>query len=98
MKCEVRSRKTHSVLISKEISWKSYKEICRGEPRQANVGFNYSWLAKNGSYILIPRRDIQHFSCTERSYVLKAPLVMLRQQSYAIKNQLFASKAPYLGL
>ena len=30
------------------------------------------------------------FSCTERS-----PLVMVRQQSFAIKNQLIASKVPY---
>ena len=40
MKCEVTSNTTHDVLISKEISYKSYKEICSGEPKKVNLGFN----------------------------------------------------------
>ena len=40
MKCEINSRINHDVLISKEISYKSYKEICSGEPKKVNLGFN----------------------------------------------------------
>ena len=40
MKCQATSRTTHEVLISKEISWKSYKEICSGEPKKVNLGYN----------------------------------------------------------
>ena len=39
-KCEVTSRIIHNVLISKEISYKSYKEICSGEPKKVNLGYN----------------------------------------------------------
>ena len=38
MKCEVTSNTTHEVLISKEITYKSYKEICSGEPKKVNLG------------------------------------------------------------
>ena len=40
IKCHVTSSTTHDVLISKEVSWKSYKEICSGEKKKVNVGFN----------------------------------------------------------
>ena len=40
MKCQITSRTTHNVLISKEISYKSYKEICSGEPKKVNLGYN----------------------------------------------------------
>ena len=40
MRCQVTSNKTHGILISKEISYKSYKEICSGEPKKVNLGFN----------------------------------------------------------
>ena len=40
MKCQVTSDTTHNVLISKEVSYKSYKEICSGEPKKVNLGFN----------------------------------------------------------
>ena len=40
MRCEASSNTTHDVLISKEISYKSYKEICKGEPKKVNLGFN----------------------------------------------------------
>ena len=45
MKCEVTSNTTHEVLISKEITYKSYKEICSGEPKKVNLGFygNDGW-------------------------------------------------------
>ena len=44
MKCEVTSHTTHDVLISKEVSWKSYKEICLGEPKEVNLGFWGNWF------------------------------------------------------
>ena len=40
MKCEATSDTTHNVLISKEIGYKSYKEICSGEPKKVNLGYN----------------------------------------------------------
>ena len=39
MKCEVTSNTTHDLLISKERTYKSYKEICNGEPKKVNLGF-----------------------------------------------------------
>ena len=39
IKCQVNSNTTHDVLISKEVSWKSYREICNGEPRKVNLGY-----------------------------------------------------------
>ena len=39
MKCEVTSNITHNVLISKETDYKSYKEICSGEPKKVNLGY-----------------------------------------------------------
>ena len=47
MKCEVTSNTTHDVLISKEIDYKSYKEICSGEPKKVNLGFNNLWVWNN---------------------------------------------------
>ena len=41
MKCEVTSNKTHRILISKDINYKSYKEICSGEPKKFNLGYVY---------------------------------------------------------
>ena len=43
MKCEASSNTTHDVLISKEISYKTYKEICSGEPKKVNLGFYDMW-------------------------------------------------------
>ena len=39
IKCFINSKTTHDVLISKEITHKSYKEICSGEPKKVNLGF-----------------------------------------------------------
>ena len=40
MKCQATSNTTHEVLISKEIDYKSYKEICSGEPaKKVNLGY-----------------------------------------------------------
>ena len=47
MKCEVTSNTTHGILISQEIGYNSYKEICRGERKKVNLGYAVSWLIKN---------------------------------------------------
>ena len=40
MKCEVTSNTTHEVLISKQIGYRSYKEICGGERKTITLGYN----------------------------------------------------------
>ena len=44
MKCQLTSSTTHKVMISKEIKVPSYKDICGGEPRKMNLGFNNQTL------------------------------------------------------
>ena len=44
MKCEVTSNTIHDVLLSKEIPYKSFKEICSGEPKKVNLGYWGNWL------------------------------------------------------
>ena len=40
MRCQVSSKTKHQVLISKEIGYKSYNEICSGEPKmKVNLGY-----------------------------------------------------------
>ena len=58
MKCEINFRITHDVLISKEISYKSYKEICSGEPKKVNLGYVLeTWFqVENNSLVHIPRK------------------------------------------
>ena len=46
MKCEVNSNTAHNVLISKEISYNNYKEICSGEPKKVKLGTPVTWLTK----------------------------------------------------
>ena len=57
MRCQVTSKTTHEVLISKEISYKSYNEICIWEPKKVNLGFNTKayFQVKNNSLVHIPR-------------------------------------------
>ena len=58
MKCVVTSRTTHNVLISKEISYKSFKEICIGEKKKVNLGHWGNWAGmkvENNSLVHIPR-------------------------------------------
>ena len=58
MRCEVTSNTSHDVLISKEISYKSYKEICSGEPKKVNLGNWGNWAGlkvENNSLVHIPR-------------------------------------------
>ena len=57
MRCQVTSKTTHKVLISKEISYKSYNEICIGEPKKVNLGFNTKayFKVENNSLVHVPR-------------------------------------------
>ena len=62
MKCEITSRITHNVLISKEITYKGYKEICSGEPKKVNLGYKWkTWFqVENNSLVHIPRK-LKHY-------------------------------------
>ena len=58
MKCQVTSSSTHDVLISREISYKSYKEICSGEQKKVNLGHwgdQGHFKVENNSRVHIPR-------------------------------------------
>ena len=60
MKCKITSSKTHDVLISREVRWKSYKDICSGEPRKVNLGYNngdLSFKAENNTLMPYPPRN-----------------------------------------
>ena len=64
MKCQVNSYTTHDVLISKEISWKSYKEICSGEKKKVNLAYRVShvrddFVVKNNSLVHLPRNLVE---------------------------------------
>ena len=63
MRCQVTSNKTHGILISKEISYKSYREICSGEKTKVNLGYNeiigYDEIllkVENNSLVYSPRK------------------------------------------
>ena len=59
IKCQVTSNTTHDVLISKDISYKSYKEICRGESKKVNIGFKNNkekMIVENSTLMEIPKQ------------------------------------------
>ena len=58
MKCQVTSSTTHDVLISKEIIYKSYQEICSGEKTKVNLGYNHweeIFEVENNTLVHTPR-------------------------------------------
>ena len=60
MKCQVTSSTTSVVLISKEIIYKSYKDICSGEKRKVRIGFNnddHFMVVENNTLTNIPRQS-----------------------------------------
>ena len=62
MKCQVTSSTTHDVLISKEISYNSYKEICSGEKTKVNLGYNNDYnMLKVENNVLMPNIPEQTF-------------------------------------
>ena len=63
MKCQVNSSTTHDVLISKEIRYKSYKEICSGEKKKVNLAHLGNWggfKVENNSMVHIPRKLMEY--------------------------------------
>ena len=57
----------HSVLISKELSYKSYKEICSGEKKKVNLGYwgnvkyyKETFKVENNSIVQIARTLIDN--------------------------------------
>ena len=65
MKCRVTSDTSHEVLLSKEIIYKSYKEICIGEPKKVNFGYwgnVHLFKVENNSLVHILKElvDYQH--------------------------------------
>ena len=70
MKCQATSNTTHSVLISKEIGYKSYKEICSGEPKKVNLGYwgnfkaegAYIFKVENNSLLQIDRHTVDYIN------------------------------------
>ena len=46
MKCQVTSNTSHDVLISKEIGYQSFKELCSGEKKKVNLGFATSLITR----------------------------------------------------
>ena len=69
MKCEATSNTTHSVLISKEIGYKSYKEICSGETKKVNLAYWGSYrlsIVENNSLVHIPR-ELKYYIDDQRS-------------------------------
>ena len=59
MKCEVTSNITHDVLTSKDVSYKTYKEICSGEPKKVNIGYNNNkenMVVENSKLMQIPKQ------------------------------------------
>ena len=59
MRCQVTSNKTHGIVISKEITYKSYKEICSGETKKVNLGWNWEphFKVENNKLVQIPRNS-----------------------------------------
>ena len=62
MACEANSNTIHDVLLSKEIPYKSFKEICTGEPKKVNLGHWGDWYGfkvENNSLVHL-YRDIKY--------------------------------------
>ena len=64
MKCRVTSSSTHDVLISREISYKTYKEICSGEKKKVNLGHWGNWWnmkVENNSLVTIEKDENRYY-------------------------------------
>ena len=72
MKCQVTSGTTHDVLISKEISHRSYKEICSGEKTKVNLGYNNDpamMTVENNSLTSTPPQSFIHGKSVWMSHI-----------------------------
>ena len=61
MKCQATSNTTHSVLISKEIGYKSYKEICSGETKKVNLGYWGNFELDGTDFFKVENNSLVHF-------------------------------------
>ena len=68
IKCRVTSNTTHGVLINKEISYKSFKEICSEEPTKVNLGYRVQYegeshdvmKVENNSLVQMPHEPVDY--------------------------------------
>ena len=60
MKCQATSNTTHDVLISREISYKSYKEICSGETKKVNLGYTGNVQVDGRLYFKVENNSLVH--------------------------------------
>ena len=73
MKCQLTSSTTHEVMISKDIKVPSYKDICGGEPRKMNLGYNNQWQSgiikvENNTLIRYPPKQYIYGQTTDMSH------------------------------
>ena len=75
MKCQLNEmNEIHNVLISKQISYKSYKEICSGEKKKVNLAYWGNWggfKVENNSLLHYPARqpnDYIHGKFSKKPY------------------------------
>ena len=64
MKCQVTLDTSHDVLISKEIGFTSYKEICIGQKKKVNLGFLGNWFGfevENNTLVHTPARILEDY-------------------------------------
>ena len=79
MKCVVSSRTTHKVLISTEISYKSFKEICSGEKKKVNLGYNNDYnILKVENNTLMPYPPLGTYLYGERAQLSYTWEVLLK--------------------
>ena len=60
MKCQATSNTTYHVLISKEIGYKSYKEICSGETKKVNLGYWGNFKADGADVFKVENNSLVH--------------------------------------
>ena len=73
MKCQLTSSTTHEVMISKDIKVPSYKDICGGEPRKMNLGYNNQWQkwiirVENNTLMHHPPKQYVYGNSTDMSH------------------------------
>ena len=69
MKCEATSNTIHDVLLSKEIPYKSFKEICGGEPKKVNLGYWGSWETDGIWWFKVENNLLVHTPRVTKRYI-----------------------------
>ena len=77
MKCQVTSDTTHDVLIGKEVGYKSYKEICSGEPKKVNLGYNndFKMMKVESNTLTTYPQSCADFPYKPTKYQLSSPCI-----------------------